>query len=321
MEIRLKGSVFFEHVLPSKCSEIIPTCVSATQKRLALQDALECNDLDRAENAMKEYNNDFTKIFQFLKDNSATVVLRDQPHFHWSWSTQQHMSTCWQYEKLMMHACSSDIYFKKSLRSAQEKQWKEANKFIQTSGEHIATIIHQVLKTWAWKEAPSVTTTQKEFWQSKLNLIYALKDMYTLQYGYSNPKGVTVNNSMKLLNRAEHSSSISIIQWASEYNTVLMNWCRVSRAFLSAKKSADQGEYGKAIGLINTFEPLLEELNGKNILRECIDTLYTKLTEVLEMKQEWEATNKHVHYQRIETPALETYIVDDTDIKIIEPIK
>ena len=88
MEIRLRGAVFFEHVLPSKCSDIIPICVSATQKRLALQDALECKDLDRAENAMSEYNNDFTKMIQFLKDNSATVVLRDQPHFDWSWSNK-----------------------------------------------------------------------------------------------------------------------------------------------------------------------------------------------------------------------------------------
>lgn len=321
MDIRLKGTVFFEHVLPSSCSDILSTAVSATQKRLALQDALECKDFDRAEESMKEYSSDFTTILQFLKDNSASVVLKDQPHFDWSWCGQQHMSTCWQYEKLMIHACSSDIYFKKSMRCANAKTWKDANKFIQSSGEHVATIIHQVLKQWVWKEAPSVSMTQTEFWQSKLNLIYALKDMFTLQYGYSNPKGVTINNSMKLLNRAEHSSSISLIQWAGYYNTMLMNWCRVSRAFLSAKKWADQGEYGKAIGLVNTFEPLLEELHGNATLSECVDTLYNKINEVLQMKQEWEQTNNHVHYQRIEAPDLETYIVDDADIKIIEPIK
>ena len=69
------------------------------------------------------------------------------------------------------------------------------------------------------------------------------------------------------------------------------------------------------------FEPLLEELHSKTTLSGCVVTLYSKLNEVLQMKQDWESTNKHVHYQRIETPELETYIVDDTDIKIIEPIK
>ena len=281
-----------------------------------------CKDIARSEIAVKEYNSDFSVIFQFLKDNNATVVLKDQPHFEWSWDEQnQYMSTCWQYEKLMIHACSSDIYFKKSLQHAQGKNWKEANKSIQNSGEHLATIIHKVLKQWAWKESPSILMAQTEFWQSKLNLVYAFKDIFTLQYGYLSTKGVTINNGMKLLNRAEHSSCLSLIQWAGKYNTVLMNWCRVGRAFLSAKKRADDGEYGKAIGLINTFEPLLDELHNNPVLSVHVDTLYNKLSEILEIKQEWESTNNHVHYQRIETPELETYIVDDADIKIIEPIK
>ena len=76
MQIRLKGAVFFEHVLPSSCSEIISTCVSATQKRLALQDALECKDFHRADTAMKEYNKEFTKIFQFLKTRLLLVLIK-----------------------------------------------------------------------------------------------------------------------------------------------------------------------------------------------------------------------------------------------------
>ena len=321
MQVSLNKSVFFERVLPGDF-DLTNVAVTATQRRFALEDAIKCGDLLRSSKAVEEYSNEFYKIMHILSKNKTSIVLKEQPLFEWYWTDNgenaSFMSPCWQWEKTMIHACACDINMRIALNHAHDEEWKLANRYLQTSGQHAATIVSNVLGEWTWKEDQSVLMTFPEYWRSKLNFIYGLKDMFTLQFAYKT-NGLANNNGIKLLNRAEKNSNLSIVEWANGQNASLMNWARVGRAFLTAKRYAENEEVGKSIGMVNTWEPMLNTLEKTDKLAGSMKTIVSTLKDIAAEKSGWINANDHIHYQKIEVPELVKYEVDD-DHKNINPL-
>jgi hypothetical protein len=303
MSICIKKSIFFERIVPEGFG--VENAVKATKLRLALEDAMERKDLRKAATMVKEYREMYDKVMDVVHDNKCKLVLKEQPQFEWTWalSKESFMSPCWLWEKLMIHACESNIYVELGMDCAANHQWKESNKHFHTAGRHITTILTTILPKWTWKENQSVSMCLSDFWESRISFIHGMKDVCTLQFAYSSTDGITNKNAIKLLKRAESNANVSLLTWASDSNSSLMNWVRISRAFVMAKSFAENEEYGKAIGLLKMWEGSLNELE-KNNMNPAMQTLMGVLKKIQSEKADWISTNDHIHYQKIESSEL-----------------
>ena len=135
----------------------------------------------------------------------------------------------------------------------------------------------------------------------------------TLNFAYAG-QGITDKNALRLLMRIEGQCHKSLAHWMNEDNAALMNWARAARALLLARTHTENDEWGKALGLVNDWEPILNRLISDNHLNIIMETLVTQLREVVEKRDDWAKTNHHVHFQEVESVPLE----DITDIEEIK---
>lgn len=301
--LNIKKSVLFEKITPED-TIVKKISIEASQKRLSLQDALINKDDKRAKIAVEEYRNAYDILLSELVRNRSKTVLKEQPQFDWELGTKRHMSSCWIWELLMIHAVGFDVNYNLGLKYSNEENFKSASKMFHCAGEYVQTIIQKVLPRWTWKEDPSVHITFERFWVSKLYYIYGLKDLSTLQFGLVSKNGVTNKNIIKLLERIEGFNNLSIIKWFNSDNENLMNWIRVSRAIHLANKYATEEKFGMAIGTLEAWETLFYDLKNKSHLKPVMEVLISNLNNVIENKQEWVNSNNFVHHDIIEIAEL-----------------
>ena len=211
--MKILHSVFFEQILPIQ-DNLTNTCVSVTQKRLALQDALKCDDMARAWKALKTYQEEFETLVNYISSNKSNLVLRKQPEFEWTWERDSWMSTCWKWEKTMIYASGYEINHRIAIEHMQNEKWKEASQRLSDASRYAKTLIDKILPSWVWKNDQTIYVTFTEYWHSKLYYSLATKNLCTLQFAYAT-KGISDNNAIKLLNRIEYCSNRSIAYWAS----------------------------------------------------------------------------------------------------------
>lgn len=316
--VHILKSVFFEKLVPTNVHEK-KNSIETTQKRLALQDALRLNELNRAKSALSQYTPLLANLIVSLEQNRR-CILTDQPMFDWSWGSGQYMSSCWRWENLMLHAAGYDIHIASAMETAIKSNFKEASKDFHSAGQYIVSIIDNILPDWTWKENASIHVTFPNFWSSKLSFIYAMKDLCTLQYAWSNETGISDKNALKLLNRIEFLSTKSLSEWNNDDNTALMNWSRVSRAIVSARKLREEDEFGKAISLIKAWQPVLEKLVVDSHLNTIMEQLVRQLRNITSELDDWITTNNSVHFKPEEAVELEE-ISDEKKLEIKYTIK
>lgn len=314
MNIEINHNVFFEKILPSDFTSSQQALVT-TQKRLALQDALSCKDNSRIMTSVKDYLGSFNLLLSRIRKNSSNLVLREQPQFDWSCGKHKWMSTCWQWEKTMIHATCFDANIGVGMEFIQKESWKEASTSFNEAAIHAKTIQKDILPQWSWKSEQTIPLTFSEFWSSKLYFACAMNQFCTLQFGMSK-QSLSDKNSIKLLNRIEHLSNISLSYWVNEYNKSLMNWSRVCNALIQSQIYANTDQYGKALGLLQYWTPVYKDLKKKNSIP--MSSLLQLAEKILLMEDEWKTSNENIHYQTIETPEI-TY--EKMDLDIINKIK
>lgn len=310
--VAIKKSVLFERIIPQQ-SVSAQQSIATSQKRLSLQDALNNNDMPRAQKAVKEYRESLENIMKMLEQHRSMTILTEQPQFDWGWGTGSYMSSCWQWENLMTHAVGYDIFMTTAMNLATKSNFKEASKNFHSAGSYVVSVLEDVLPNWTWKENPSIHMTFAKFWKSKLEFIYAMKDLCTLNYAYAGV-GITDKNAIRLLLRVEGQCQKSLGHWINADNTALMNWARVSRALLLARQHTEKDEWGKALGLVNDWDPILKRLISDNHLNIIMETLVTQLNEIVDKQDDWAKTNNHVHFLEVESVPLE-------DVTELEEIK
>ena len=310
----INKTIFYEHIIPSNNSI---EAVSTTQKRLAIQDAFKCEDNNRALKALNEYLTLFKNMLTYLYHNRSKIVLKEQPHFDWSWENESYMSTCWQWEHIMIHAALYRLHSEMGIESMKNQSWKEASKHFTTAAQYSKTIIEKILPLWSWKTENTNHLTFKEFWKANLYHSISLKDLCTLQFGYTD-RGISDKNAIKLLNRIENLNNKSIIEWSMQKNISLMNWARVGKAILQARIYVEEEEYGKAIGLINNWESPFEQLVSSDHLNIIMECFVTQLKAVLDVKLDWITANNNIHYKVIEVPDL---VLQQEKNNILDTIK
>lgn len=310
--VAINKSVLFERIIPS---QYVPAqeSIMASQKRLSLQDALNNNDMKRAQKAIEEYRTHLHLLIKNLEQNRSMAILTEQPQFDWCWGSGSYMSSCWQWENLMTHAVGFDIFMTSAMSLATKSNFKEASKNFHMAGSYVVSVLDDVLPNWTWKENPSIHMTFDKFWRSKLDFVYAMKDLMTLNFAYAG-QGITDKNAIRLLKRVEGQCHKSLAQWMNEDNAALMNWARASRALLLARTYTEEDEWGKALGLVNDWEPILNRLISDNHLNIIMETLVTQLNEIVDKQDDWAKTNHHVHFQEVESVPLE-------DVTELEEIK
>ena len=240
----------------------------ASQKRLALQDSLTSNDNKLISKNAEIYINYFKPVLDLLQMNRSRTVLNEQPQFDWEWgenTRKKHMSSCWIWESVMAHAVGYYSNYNSGTALASDQDYKGASKSFEMAGKYAITISDSILPLWSWKETQGIDITIKDFWESKLYFIYAVKDICTLQFGIASEKGLQTNNILRLLVRAEGFNNKSLIHWFDTNNEALMNWTRTSRALFISKQYADDEKYGKAIGTAKAWENIMEQLIEKII--------------------------------------------------------
>jgi hypothetical protein len=301
--LAITKSVFFERFIPT---DMIASAVSieCTQKRLALQDALNTNETDRALEKIEEYRGALESIIKLLETNRSKTVLKEQPQFDWAWGSGSYMSSCWRWEKLMTYAVGYDINMASAMKKATGGQFKEASQHFNQAGEYCVSIVDNVLPEWQWKEVQSIHMTMENFWKSKVYFIYAMKDLMTLQYGISQPAEISDKNAIRIVSRMEGLCKKSLAEWSNQDNSGLMNWARAARAVYTARSHAEKDEFGKAIGLVQNWDGVLTRLVNDNHLNIIMENLVVALREITDQIEDWRVTNAHVHFHPIETPVL-----------------
>ena len=168
--LAITKSVFFERFIPA---DMIATAVSidCTQKRLALQDALNTDETERARSKIEEYRGALETIIKLLENNRTKTILKEQPQFDWCWGSGSYMSSCWRWEKLMTYAVSYDINMAAAMKKATNGKFKEASQHFNKAGEYCVSIYENVLPEWKWKEVSSIHMTMENFWKSKVYFI------------------------------------------------------------------------------------------------------------------------------------------------------
>ena len=309
----IKKTVLFEKIIPN---ETVPRklAIEASQKRLSLQDALNTEDSTRIKKDVEIYRNYFKKILDLLLENRSRTVLLEQPQFEWQWENKKHMSSCWIWESLMIHAAGYYSNFNSGITLASKQDYKGACKSFDSAGKYALTISKNILPLWKWKETPGISITTNRFWDSKLYFMYAIKDICTLQFGLLSEKGLQDKHIIRLLCRAEGFNNKSLIQWFDSNNETLMNWTRASRALINSNIWSNEEKYGKAIGTARAWENIVEQLEEESHLNIMMSTLLEKLNKIIESVTEWETSNSYVHHEVLTTEELE-------EITTIEEIK
>lgn len=292
----MKGSVFFEQVLPSEWSQ---QGIVSSKKRRALQDAIECQDLQRIIKSYKEYKPNFQHLLRQVSENKTNLVLREQPRFQWSWEKSNWMSSCWQFEHTMIHAVGFKAMVDHALTLSEQSKWQEAGKACKEAYDIAKYIESDILPKWSWKAQHGMFVAFPKYWKAKKHFASALRQLCTLQYGFSTE--LSRNNALKLLDRVEKESKDSIVAWTNPNNTSLLNWACVSKFILTAANHIEVEEYGKAIGLLQKWESVYEELQEDHLKRSMV-SLTVEVQKVLDCKIEWESANSNIHYQVIEVP-------------------
>lgn len=299
-ELSINKTLYYEHIINQN---INIESVNTTQKRLALQDAFNCDDNLRALKALDEYLLLFKKMLKYLSHNRNKVVLKEQPQFDWTWEGESWMSTCWQWENIMIHAALYKLHTNMGILSMKKQSWKEASTHFISSARYSKTIIEKILPLWTWKIDHTNHVTFKEYWYSNLYHALSLKDLCTLQFAYTK-NGISDNNAIKLLNRIENYSNNSILYWSMKKNVSLMNWARVGKAILHARVYSEKDEYGKSIGLLNNWEGSFQTLVSTDHLNIIMECFVTQLRAILDLKSEWISSNNNIYYKPIEVPEL-----------------
>ena len=72
--VAINKSVLFERIIPS---QYVPAqeSIMASQKRLSLQDALNNNDMKRAQKAIEEYRTHLHLLIKNLEQNRSMAIL------------------------------------------------------------------------------------------------------------------------------------------------------------------------------------------------------------------------------------------------------
>ena len=301
--LAITKSVFFERFIPQDMIES-KISIECTQKRLALQDALNTNDTERAKIKVEEYRLALENIIEILEKNRSMIILKEQPQFDWSWGKGTYMSSCWRWEKLMTYAVGYDINMASAMNKATNSNFKEASQNFHKAGEYCVSIVDNVLPEWQWKEVSSIHMTMENFWKSKVYFIYAMKDLMTLQFALNKEKEISDKNAIRIASRIEGLCKKSIAQWSNDDNGGLMNWARVTRAIFNARSYAEKDDFGKAIGLIQSWDTVLTRLINDNHLNIIMENLVVALHEITDQVEDWTVTNTHVHFAPIETPEL-----------------
>ena len=142
--LAITKSVFFERFIPEEMVD--PTVsIECTQKRLALQDALNTNETERARVKIEEYRGALETIIKILENNRSKTILKEQPQFDWAWGSGSHMSSCWRWEKLMTYAVGYDINMASAMNKATAGKFKEASQQFNQAGEYCVSIVDKVL--------------------------------------------------------------------------------------------------------------------------------------------------------------------------------
>ena len=94
-----------------------------------------------------------------------------------------------------------------------------------------------------------------------------------------------------------------------------MNWSRVSKAIVTARKYKEDDEYGKAISLVKAWQPVLEELVVNSHLNTIMEQLVGQLRNITSELDDWITTNNSVHFKPEETVELEE-ITDEQKLEI-----
>lgn len=301
--LAITKSVFFERFIPEDTIEPAVS-IDCTQKRLALQDALNTNETERARTKIEEYRGVLETIIKLLENNRSKTVLKEQPQFDWTWGSGSHMSSCWRWEKLMTYAVGYDINMASAMSKATNGKFKEASHMFNQAGEYCVSIVDNVLPEWQWMEKSSIHMTMENFWKSKVYFIYAMKDLMTVQYGLTQGQGLSDKNVIRILSRIEGLCKKSIADWSNHDNSGLMNWARAARAIYTAHGHAEKDEFGKAIGLVQDWNSVLTRLINDNHLNIIMEQLVVALRQITDQVEDWRVTNTHVHFAPIETPEL-----------------
>lgn len=309
-EVYINKTLYYERILPSTDAS---DAVLATQKRLALQDAFKCGDKSRALKALKEYLLSFKKIINNVSSNRTNIILKEQPQFDWFWEKQSWMSTCWQWEHIMIHASLYKLNMSMGIECMKTQKWKEASKYFSDASRYSKTIIMKILPLWSWKTDNTIHLTFEDYWKSKLYYSISMKDLCTLQYGYSTT-GISDNNAVKLLNRIESTCNKSVTHWVLKNSISLMNWARVGNAIIHARIFSEEDEYGKALGLLNNWESLYEKLVISDRLNAVMECFVVQLNIIKENQSDWITSNNNIHYKAIELPELKSKYHEKNDI-------
>lgn len=310
----IKKTVLFEKIIPDNT---VPRkiAIEASQKRLALQDALNTEDLVRIIKDVEAYRKSFKPVLDLLEKNRARALLLEQPQFEWQWEgDNKHMSSCWIWESIMTHAAGYYSNYNLGVKLAGDQDYKGASKCFELAGRYAITIYKNILPLWKWKETPGINVATPNFWQSKLYYMYAIKDICTLQFGLESEKGVKNKHALRLLRRAEGYNNKSMINWFDNNNETFMNWTRTARAFFKSEMNAENEHYGKAIGTARAWENILEQLIEESQLHTIMNSLATKLHEIVNSIDNWESSNSYVHHEVITSEELE-------EITTLEEIK
>jgi hypothetical protein len=309
-ELCINKTIFYERILASYSNP--NEAVLTTQKRLALQDALNCEDNNRALKALNEYLSLFKNMLDYISSNRSNIVLKEQPQFDWSWENESWMSTCWQWEHIMIYASLYKLNLHNGMDQMKNQNWKDASKHFSDACRYSKTIVEKILPLWSWKTDHTIHLTFKDYWHSKLYYSNALKNLCTLQFAYMG-NGISDNNALKLLNRIENDSNKSIVKWAAVLNVSLMNWARVGKAIIQARVYSENDEYGKAIGLIDNWESSFTKLKDSDKLNIVMECFVTQLQLILDLRNDWSTSNNNIHYKPIEVPDL-VVVQEKTDI-------
>ena len=308
--LAITKSVFFERFIPVDMIEAALS-IDCTQKRLALQDALNTNETGRAKDKVEAYRKSLETIINLIESNRSKMVLIEQPQFDWAWGSGSYMSSCWRWEKLMTYAVGYDINMASAMNKAINGVYKDAASHFHKAGEYCVTIVDHVLPEWSWKENSSVHMTMANFWKSKIYFIYALKDLMTLQFGLTHDKEISDRNAVRVVSRMEGLCKKSIAEWSNHDNSGLMNWSRATRAIFTARLHAENDNFGNAIGLVQDWDTVLTRLINTNHLNIIMENLVVALRVITNQVEDWKVTNQHVHFQTVETPELEEILEYD----------
>lgn len=284
--MKILSTLYFEKIFPEEYHKML-RCIQASQSRMSLCEVLKLPMGLSWLRASDHYLGHLRLMVNFCR-NYPHMKLQQHPNFEWSVNDKYHLtSSCWLADMAMCHM----IHGLASQEEAKKCEGpKESNKYFKDAEKDFEDM-NRVLVQWKrmgpCKHIPFLNPS----WSSAKNLYCKAQQSLTgFQYAIKNDKH---KGALACTKKMEQYAALAIQEWSSPEAYELLNVARCCRAAATAIEMHPE-DRGKAIGMMNRWAPLFEEVDKEK---------YPVIQEYLEKSKaqhiNWVNENNQIYFESV----------------------